>query len=306
LREQQAQPTAATPYLHVIVDASAGGNLTGLAARVRSLAESVPGVREVVLSAANFEMETVTAAPMPLAQIETVVRQIRLPRRGGFCRDRALKCALAWHATQAPTRPVVLAVIRNDDQHAMVADEDLASYALWQPAVQGYLEYGSGGAMRVLDFQHQPTTKLPGALTALQVDGKAVLVPLDGAEACLVPLPPATGGGVEITNERYRQAAAAWLRYANWLQQPAGREDARGRIVQASRTAHTLTPLTAFIVVENSAQWRMLEEKEKQKLGSQDQLEIQKAPEPATWLLLAGFTAWLLWRRRMPRDPAWL
>ena len=62
-----------------------------------------------------------------------------------------------------------------------------------------------------------------------------------------------------------------------------------------------MTPLTSFIVVENSAQWRMLELKEKQKLANKDQLEIQKAPEPAVWLLLAGFAAWLLWRSRRRR-----
>ena len=51
-------------------------------------------------------------------------------------------------------------------------------------------------------------------------------------------------------------------------------------------------------MVENSAQWRLLEQKEKQKLDNADALEIQKAPEPETWLLAAGFAVWMWWRRR--------
>jgi hypothetical protein len=55
--------------------------------------------------------------------------------------------------------------------------------------------------------------------------------------------------------------------------------------------ANVLTPLTAFIVVENSAQWRMLEQKERQKLKNADALDVPKASAPPTALLVAGLAA---------------
>ena len=157
----------------------------------------------------------------------------------------------------------------------------------------GYLELGSNGVVTAYDFQREPVASAAPALLALDVAGRTVLVPRDGEAPVSLVLPPGAAGGSAISNERYRKCAAAWLRYANWVQQPAGRDAERARIVEASRAANVLTPLSSFIVVENSAQWRLLEEKEKQKLQHADALEIQKAPEPETWLLAAGFAAWL-------------
>jgi len=49
--------------------------------------------------------------------------------------------------------------------------------------------------------------------------------------------------------------------------------------------------------VENSAQWKMLKLKEKQKLEANPALDFNETPEPATWLLLAGFLIFLAGNR---------
>jgi hypothetical protein len=286
------------PYLHVIVDASTGTDVKKLAARATELARQAPGVREVVLTAANFECVTPQARPESLEKLDALASALTLPARGGFCRDRALKCALAWRAAHAPQRPVVLGVLVGDGPRAILPDEDLAWFAQGHPTVAGYLERGSNGVITAYDFQRELMDLDEPALLALDVAGRTVLVPRDGEAPVSLALPPGAAGGSAITNARYRKCAAAWLRYASWVQQPAGRDEERARIVEASREANVLTPLSSFIVVENSAQWRLLEEKEKQKLKHADALEIQKAPEPETWLLAAGFAAWLLARRR--------
>ena len=63
-----------------------------------------------------------------------------------------------------------------------------------------------------------------------------------------------------------------------------------------------IVPATSYIVVENSAQWKLLALKESQKLGGSNALEFEETPEPATALLLLGGGALLLSRRRRPRQ----
>jgi hypothetical protein len=295
LRESGATPVRDPPYLHVLVDASVGADPKALAGRARELAKRVAGVREVVVSAANFEVDTPQRAPESLEKLDALAAALTLPARGGFCRDRALKSALAWHEAHAPQRPVVLGVVMADGPRVVLPDEDLAYFAAWHPSVAGYLESRSNGVVQALNFRHEPVDTVACELTSLAAAGSAVLVPLQGASPVAFALPVGEGS---ITNERYLKAAGAWLRYVGWLRQPAGREEERARIVEASRAANVLTPLSSFIVVENSAQWRLLEDKEKQKLANQDALEIQKAPEPATWLLAGGLFGWMWWRRK--------
>ena len=55
--------------MHVIVDASTGTDVKKLAARATQLVQQVPGVRDVVLTAANFECVTPQAKPESLAKL---------------------------------------------------------------------------------------------------------------------------------------------------------------------------------------------------------------------------------------------
>jgi hypothetical protein len=299
LRASGSQPTPEAPYLHVIIDASAGADPAALAQRIPALALQAGAIHDVVVSAANYEFATVPDAPAPIEEAGSLAKRLRLPSRGAFCRDRALKCALAWHDKHAPSRKVVLGVITGSGSDMVVADEDLSYFAAWHPTVAGYLELSGTNAIRGLDFQHKPVKSVLQETTSLSVDGATVQVPLANDEPVAIALPLGQAGDRAITNERYRKGAAAWLRYAGWLRHPAGRDMERRSIVADSRVAQILTPLTSFIVVENSAQWRLLESKEKQKLKNHDELELEKAPEPSSWLLAVGLAVWVFWRRRL-------
>lgn len=72
--------------------------------------------------------------------------------------------------------------------------------------------------------------------------------------------------------------------------------------VRLAREAGILTPPTSLMVVENSAQWKMLERKEKQKTAAAKEFDFEEeqavTPEPSTWMLLAlGLTALAGWKR---------
>jgi hypothetical protein len=286
-----AVPDAAPPYLHLVLDASEGAEPADMAERALAVARQVPGVRDVVVSTANYEFETAGPGLVPLARLEETIRAIRVTPRGGFCRDRALACVLAWRDKHAPLRGVVPVVILSPGPHVVVADEAIGFLAGWHPSTAGYLECLTTGAVRSMDFRRQPIERVALPSAVVSVEGARVRIPLAGDEpvACLLPAGP--DGPAQVVNPRYRAAAAAWLLYARWLQNPAGRDAERGRIVEVCRAANVLTPLTAFIVVENSAQWRMLEQKERQKLKNADALDVPKASAPPTALLVAGLAA---------------
>jgi hypothetical protein len=75
-------------------------------------------------------------------------------------------------------------------------------------------------------------------------------------------------------------------------------------LVRASRGSGILLGGTSYIVVENSAQWRMLERSEKQKLGQQAALEFLEAPAPPAIYVGAAFVGWLIVRRWRSRRAA--
>jgi hypothetical protein len=101
-------------------------------------------------------------------------------------------------------------------------------------------------------------------------------------------------------------------RYARWAELramentmaslPVGAESLRGRVLEVSRDSGMLSQHTAYIVVENSAQWKMLERKEKDALKANQALtfdefqETHVTPEPAVWLMLTLLAPLAVWR----------
>jgi hypothetical protein len=79
-------------------------------------------------------------------------------------------------------------------------------------------------------------------------------------------------------------------------------------LVNASRESGILLAGSSYIVVENSAQWRMLDLSERQKLDQNSALAFRETPAPpALWVAL-GFACWLAlrWlRRRWGRPISW-
>ena len=60
-------------------------------------------------------------------------------------------------------------------------------------------------------------------------------------------------------------------------------------LVQKSKNNGILIPITAYTVLENEAQEKVLKQKEKQKLKNNASLELVEADEPPIWFLLIIF-----------------
>jgi hypothetical protein len=101
---------------------------------------------------------------------------------------------------------------------------------------------------------------------------------------------------------RWAQGAAAWRLQRRYEEAPAA-GDLRRDILRISRDSGVMTSAGAYIVVENNAQWKMLDSRQRQTLARNDNLEVNelRAPAPDIWVLLlcvaVFFFARKLWRK---------
>jgi hypothetical protein len=295
---RDVKPVRRPEYLHVVLDHSVESEAPeNLWPRVEAAARQL-GVDRCMVSLVNYEVESVTQEPMSLAEAQTLLLSTRLPARGGFCRDRAVKGALQdWQDHRADTVPLILVVTARTN--GVASDADLAWYASAWPGMNGYYVTGSSGDVQAVDWAGHPTATEPvRSWVHLELDGLSPWIPADATAPVLLVGPAAKEQVAEIQHPRYRLGAQAWLAaHARWQSPGAVTSDLEA-VVEASRSAGVLVPATSYIVVENSAQWRFLEQSEQQKLGQNSALEFRDSPEPSVWLLGAGFAAWLLWRKR--------
>jgi hypothetical protein len=87
---------------------------------------------------------------------------------------------------------------------------------------------------------------------------------------------------------QYAAGVGAWQEYFGSIYNPSIGPDGLRKVVKSSRESAVLVGSTSYIVVENSAQWKMLERKQNQKMRNVSVLEFQEAavPEPSTWCLI--------------------
>lgn len=91
-----------------------------------------------------------------------------------------------------------------------------------------------------------------------------------------------------LEDSMYTQGLALWDAYRKTVWAPDTRDARLKDLVADSRRTGILIPLTSYMVVETSAQEKILTQKEKQALGAHHALEFdetQNSPEPSIlWL----------------------
>jgi hypothetical protein len=143
-----------------------------------------------------------------------------------------------------------------------------------------------------------------GALVSWPASG-AVETPLLRLGGSVRPLLPgrlprfgrAIEPGARIdANEPWARAAALQLAQQDHDRAPGDAGVNMKELVTSSRESGVMLPSTSYIVVENAAQWRMLDVSERQKLDQNAALDFKETPAPAWVWLSAGFAAWLALR----------
>jgi hypothetical protein len=334
----QLPPVARTPYLHFVVDRSASAQMTDeqIVRAMRNAAARMPGAKECLMTSANYESAELVSELTPLASIEPALLKQRtdLPRRGGFLAERAMKRALLGYRDRAQDGlsasawqqrfPIVVLV--SDGTTNFAFDPDLLRFAAFARENDFFYVADSAGELRSYDFAGKEAANAEGfhPVALLQVGGAVSPVRLDRPEPQLLFFDKQsdaaalqvhrdgrfellTGASVIPADSAYSRAVGAWHRYLQLVYDPSLGAAGLGAVVRASRDTGVLTPSTSYIVVENTAQWKMLERKERQKLGGPNALEFEEVqvPEPGWtgFYLFIATAALLICHRLVARAP---
>lgn len=301
-------------YLHVVVDRSEGNGFDGdLPAALAALRGNFPAARFVRVTLANYEV-----AELP-AEIGAASLN-GLPLRGGFVPDLALAQALRKHREVEldaankggpPPRPVFVFLNRK----ASPVSPELNVARAWTdlvPALEIHSFDASGALVSgpVEASVNAPLLRLGESIRPL-VDGQAVRFKTAAPEARLEYWSPESSTWKSIDDVVAQTGETPWTRAVSlhlsqqdYDRAPGGSWVDLKTLVAASRESGVMLPSTSYIVVENSAQWRMIDVSERQKLDQNAALAFKEAPAPsAVWLIL-GFGLWLGLRRRLARGDA--
>lgn len=314
------------PYLHVFVDRSAAGlDADAAAERIARLRDAFPEAGRVRVTAVNWRALDLTPGTLPWDDALKTVRDrlSQLPKEGGCLAGPALARAAyaVVNSNDADTwreRPifVVLAgdgIAATPDFHSTLDnDADLiAPFLTLLPDVNPPLVLrGTDWTLDTQPARHVKLFRAGGGFALSPADGAAWLrFPGTTSDAPLQAYEPSSNGWMAIPAAqsadvgRLHQAALFDMDLLQASLNPARWSMELPNIVQRSKELHLLTAATAFVVVENSAQWKMLEMKENQKLSAAGVLEFDETPEPAQWLVAGLFALLLIIRQLRIRSP---
>ncbi len=271
--------TDATP--HFIIDLSADSAFakpTTLLAALRTAAAQLGLPGEAHLTFANYEITDFRGGkPVDLNTLTPTELATALPSaRGGFLENRALRTLLR----RAQDTPARLIVLRDEKTPAPQPDPDLPWFAALTPQTPGYtVVTPAKNAPRFIPF--------PKTLTRIDY-----------------PAAPSTRSPLPVKPET--PEATMRLALQRIYDPTPENSNHQAELLALARRTHTLVPSIATIVVEDSAQWKMLEATEERVKGGHEALTLTEdpavTPEPGTLLLLAVAAAALyLWHQRTTR-----
>ncbi len=299
-------PVAREPYLHVIVDRSADNGFDGdQAAVLCALRKKFPAARTVRVTLANYETAELPSESASLGA---------LPLRGGFVPDLALAQALRRHqetdldasaADAPPPRPVFVVLSRKATPYAL----NLEVARAWSDVVPALdiRQMDASGRFTTVEATPAPETPLLRLGHSMRplLHGRAVSFKTAGPEARLEywspessSWRPVNGAATAADGTPWARAVALQARQHEHDRTPGDAEVNLKALVKASRESGVMLASTSYIVVENSAQWRMLDVSERKKLDQNAALNFKEAPAPSAVWLIPGFGLWLWLRRR--------
>ncbi|MGF1530307.1 MAG: MSEP-CTERM sorting domain-containing protein [Puniceicoccaceae bacterium] len=309
-------------YLHLIVDRSINHGIEEeLADLLSSVSDRFPALAQARLFMANFEVLELTRGMTPIAEITVDhPRALKeaMPLRGRLDLNRAITHGIHRHteeildtvATHNPLPPEPIFVVLSKGTPALKPSDSTLEVARFQ---LGDLEIYSTTDGTTLELISPQPDK---AATSLVRVGSAIR-PVHPGYPLIFPQSDAPPEYFDPTLQQWmplphlehppaspwHALVALWVENQRYEQNPGSPETNLESLVRQSRASGLLLPATSYLVVENQAQWRILERKQKQKLGAHEALEFLETPAPPFLILFLGYTAWHL-TRRPRRDPA--
>lgn len=324
------------PYLHFLVDASkdsAFGNAEVLRQTLREGAARFPGVGSARLSFVNFETQQFEGGKIvPLDELLALSADKFRPERfqGGFLGHRAMKEAL-WQQHLALAKSPGAAkqfphLVLVPSPGAALDDTagNLTEFARLLPDNPGFWILGQESSS-IIPFDPQTPAGTNQPIRILRIGGQVFAAPAAGAVSYvsvepakgpreIEALDPSTGQFLPaikdpVSAPEYARAAAPWAVELGRIFEPfTHRKDALDAVLKLCRETGVLVPSAAYMVVENTAQWKMLERTERKTMKGNEAMEVSETvvtPEPGTvMLVLIGLAALYFahnTRRRAPQ-----
>ncbi|OUJ72909.1 MSEP-CTERM sorting domain-containing protein [Hymenobacter crusticola] len=294
------------PVFHFLLDVSAqqAANQGSYSARVDAF------MQHHHLEAAHVQFSLVDAYVTPIDSSKAWKRWVdNHHSTGGFYLAGALQRLLVDAATvPRPTYPVI--VVATDSLNHAVLNTDFSEYAAAYPESDLFYVLGPDGKVEAHSLRNRPLDAVDNAgfvaLTETPVRAwptaqrPRAYLPDDGQASLVLPT---TDVDLTAANLAPGSWHSALLLHGHWLAQvlhPATSEPERTRAVRGSFRAGILTPLTAYMVVENEAQRAVLRRKQEQVLAGNDALDLgeetQRMTEPGEIVLLLVLAGGLLMR----------
>ncbi|MDR2463714.1 MAG: hypothetical protein LBD30_08055, partial [Verrucomicrobiales bacterium] len=277
-------PTSPMPtrqgYWHFIIERTAA-DADQTAAQLLEKIRAFIGGRELdcKVTLANYESRPLTMTPVPVAKLPEILTDAALkkfPARGGFLRDKALREELFAH--EAAMRRDEPRTFLNYPLPVTVSGSGVSAGPA--PALsRSAVIIGVGEKITVLnkyerafipadgelEFYHQSDPDHPPQFTRVPSDQIGL-----------------------VENPAYQLGAQVFALQDELDRHPQRTEQLLPLLVKLSKQSGIMAPATAYIVVESGEQWKILSEKERQKLAANQSLELEAdiVPEPAAWSLL--------------------
>ncbi|MEI8343215.1 MAG: MSEP-CTERM sorting domain-containing protein, partial [Verrucomicrobiota bacterium] len=180
----QLPQTKRIPYLHFIIDRSADSTLSDaeIVRAIQNAATQFTEAKECAITLANYESANLVGRNVPIDSINasTFHPENRLPRRGGFLAERAIKrVLLAYHDRLSRAKeedpeleryPVI--ILLGEPPRNLTLSSELPDFAKFAPDSTGFYATKTGETLIRYDFsgnRDSSTTQPPRPVALLKV-----------------------------------------------------------------------------------------------------------------------------------------
>ena len=319
------------PYLHFIVDSSAKAkeSFASFGKKMMNLAAGFSDTTECKITLANYDTTDLTSNLVSVDEIEKIMTgasEKSKTFKGSFCYERAIAQKILEFDSMS-TRDingelrVPIYIVVKAPQSKSVCIGNMAAFERLVPDSRTYYIIRDDAALLAKQFSHEEEI-------VSEIAAPEPVVLFESGNSIKACTEDSDWGFVDLCNENeiqvfepnqkkfitikdfeildntaaYAQGLAALERYRRTVYSPQSLNEELPEIVKISKDSGIMNPLTSYIVVENSAQSKMLERKEKQKLNSNQALEFDEFMEspapPVLFLIPFTFVLLAIKRRR--------
>lgn len=300
--------TTRTPVLHFLVDASESA-AADIESNLKQMSEVMALNRELLckVTLVNSGSWSLTDRPVSGEDAISLTRATLADDSSffaGFNAGRAVRYATLQSLDDPLAHKQVpcFVIVTKEEQQAGMLD-DLGEFSRLRPDTLGYA-FASDIVAEALITKPVHVLRAGGKTGVVSAEDGGVVVLDDGPIEILssetgesVALAP----GLEFDADTvYARGMGLWADYRSTVYDPPSADAARRGLIAEAREIGILYPEASYIVLENTAQWKMLERAEKQALGADSALEFDEfdAPAPSVLVLLGGFLLYGAVRKR--------